>query len=279
MHPYLLRIGDLSIAAYPVLYGLGIATAGLVAIILGVRQGLPRARLADLVLLIALAIVCGGRAFYVAQHWGDFRNNAIAAFDLSDGGQVFYGGLLLALAVFWGYCKLTRLPLTIVGDALAVGIPLGHAIGRVGCFCRGCCYGRVSDAAWAIRFPKFIDAEGHTIGSPPFVAHLDRGLIHDWARESLPVHPAQLYASAVLVLLFAAMLFVWHKGWLRGQLLPSYILVYACARFVLEAFRDNEMAFWGLTIAQVVSVGVVIAAVTWMVTIRHFRTAPPSPEH
>lgn len=279
MHPYLLRIGDLSIPAYPLLYGAGIAVAGLVATILGTRRGLPRLSLAHLVPLVAIAIVCGGRAFYVGQHLSRFRDAPLAALDLSDGGQVFYGGLLLALAVFWIYCTSKRLPLATVSDAFAVGIPLGHAIGRIGCFCRGCCYGRVSEVAWAVRFPKFIDANGNTIGSPPFLTQLEGGLIHDWARESLPVHPAQLYASAVLVLLFAAMLFVWHKGWLRGQLLPSYILVYACARFVLEAFRDNEMAFWGLTIAQVVSVGVVIAAVTWMVTIRHFRTAPPSPDH
>lgn len=253
MYPYLIRVGQLSIPAYPVLYGLGIAVSGLVAILLGHRRGLSHRRLATLILLLAGAIVIGGRAFYVVQHWAEFHDDPRSAVDISEGGQVFYGGLLLAIPVFLLYCRITALPTGFVSDAFAVGVPLGHAFGRLGCFCRGCCYGQVSEVSWAVQFPKFIDASGRTVGSPPFLAHVEQGLLHDSARLSLAVHPSQIYASGALLLMFVGMVLLWRSGRLRGRLLLVYVTVYACARFLLEMTRDNEMAFWGLTIPQVVS--------------------------
>ncbi|HNQ25012.1 MAG TPA: prolipoprotein diacylglyceryl transferase [Phycisphaerae bacterium] len=254
MLPYLLRIGQLSVPAYPVLYGLGIAAAGFVAILIARRQGLAPRKVATLVLILAGALVIGGRGLFVLLNWGEFRGDLGAAFNISEGGQVSYGGLLLAIPVGVFLCRAKRLPGAAMCDAFAVGIPLGHAIGRIGCFCRGCCFGRVSELSWAVRFPKFIDANGCTVGSPPFLAHLERGLLDESARSSLPVHPAQLYSSGVLLLLFLGMLLLWRSGRFPGRLLPVYVTAYAGARFLLELTRDNGAVFWGLTVYQILSI-------------------------
>ena len=185
---------------------------------------------------------------------------------------MYYGGLLLAVPVFLLYCRGVGLPTAIFCDIFAVGVPLGHAIGRLGCFCRGCCFGRVCDLPWAVEFPKLIDVSGRTVGSPAFMAHVERGLLHESARVSLPVHPSQLYASGALLLLFGGMLLLWQSGRLRGRLLLVYIVAYAAVRLVLELFRDNEMAFAGLTIPQVVSLVLLLLGLSLLAALRRCVT-------
>jgi phosphatidylglycerol:prolipoprotein diacylglycerol transferase len=260
MHPYLLRAGELSLPAYPVIYGLGITLASIVIVLLGARQGLNVRKLAHVSLFTALAVVIGGRAFYVLQHISAFEGHWDQAVDISEGGQVLYGGLILAALVVIVSCRLNGLPLKSITDLTAVAAPLGLALGRLACFCRGCCYGKISDLPWAVEFPKFIDLTGHIAGSPPYVRHLDLGLITDTSLHSLPVHPAQLYSSFLSLVVFFAMLELWRRRWLAGCLLPVYLILYSMSRFGIEFTRDNELAFWGLTIPQVVSLAIAVGS-------------------
>ena len=253
MHPYLLRIGGLSIPSYPLLYGAGIAAAGAVAIHLGKRDGLNPRKMAHLVLLLAVLILVGGRAFFVFQHWSDYNSRLSNALDLSQGGQVFYGGLMLALVGVLLYCRRTKMPWRSVLDVISVGAPLGLVLGRLGCFCRGCCYGRVTDSALSVRYPPHVNVHGALVGSPAYLRHVEECLIQPIATASLPVHPSQLYSAGVSLVLFVLMLVLWHKGVLQGRLLFVYVGLYCVVRFFLEFTRDNEMAFWGLTIPQVAS--------------------------
>src|SRR5258708_2681776 len=92
-------------------------------------------------------------------------------FKVWKGGIVFYGSVIGATAAFFLYRRLRPFPLGPVLDAIAPSVALGIALGRVGCFLNGCCYGDVCDPAtvpWAVRFP----AE-----SPPWYDQLRRGEI------------------------------------------------------------------------------------------------------
>jgi phosphatidylglycerol:prolipoprotein diacylglycerol transferase len=225
-----------------------------------------------LALLLALAVVIGGRTFYVLQHPAEFAGRAAELPDLSKGGQVFYGGLLLALPVLITYCKLARLPVAQTLDLVVVGAPLGLTLGRWGCFCRGCYFGRPAGLPWAVAFPKHIDIEGQVVGSPAYVTHLNEGLVSVMSDRSLPVHPAQIYASFVSFAVFLLMLWLWRRRRAQGRLLPMYLGVYASTRFLLEFTRQNEMAFWGLTIPQVVSLVVLAALAPILFMLRRFRS-------
>jgi len=116
------------------------------------------------------------------------------------------------------------------GDAFALAIPLGHAIGRMGCFLGGCCYGTVSHLPWAIEYP---------VGSVPFLSQVKSGMLSAQASHSLAVHPAPLYD-----LFFDLCLFVWlfvkrDSFQTRGALFRVYLFAYASFRFIAEFFRAD----------------------------------------
>lgn len=270
MYPYLIRIGGLSIPAYPVLYGLAITLGCILLLWLGTREGIDSRKLVHLVPIVALSCIVGGRLFYVLHFLKDFKGNWQDTFALSRGGQVFYGGLLLGIPSVIIFCKLAKLSFRRVFDLMAVATPAGLALGRLACFCRGCCYGRVTNLPWAIEFPKYVDLQGHTLGSPPFLRHLEQGLISEAELHSLAVHPAQIYSSLLSLGVFIIMLWFWKSKYARGRLLFVYLILYASSRFFVEFFRDNQMAFAGLTIAQVLSIVVGIGAAC-AVLLFHFR--------
>ena len=102
------------------------------------------------------------------------------------GGNNFYGCILGGLTGSILYWLRRPFPFRRMADAAALAVATGIAIGRIGCFLNGCCYGAVSNLPWAVTFPA---------GSHAWVRQVDAGLISPTAASSLPVHPTQLYAS------------------------------------------------------------------------------------
>jgi phosphatidylglycerol:prolipoprotein diacylglycerol transferase len=145
---------------------------------------------------------------------------------------------------------------------VVIGVPLGLVVGRLGCYCRGCCYGKITDVYWAVTFPKHIDITGYVVGSPTYLHHLNQGLISKMDISSLPVHPAQIYSSLASLIIFVIMLYMWKTKRFSGQLFFIYLIIYSISRFILEIFRDNELAFKNITIPQVISIFVLILGIS-----------------
>lgn len=163
-------------------YGLPIRGYGvllLIAVLSGVGLSLVRARQVgvDPEIILSLATwffvsgIIGARAFYVIEYWDKFQEPTLletvaGMINLTQGGLVVYGSLLAggaSLVVFVYKYKLPGLALT---DLVAPGVVLGVALGRIGCFLNGCCYGGLSDVPWAVQFPA---------GSPAYVDQAQRG--------------------------------------------------------------------------------------------------------
>ncbi|HEX4048927.1 MAG TPA: prolipoprotein diacylglyceryl transferase [Elusimicrobiota bacterium] len=234
MHPTLLKIGSFELSTYGVL----VATAYVAAIMwLKARRkemGLSEDRFWDLIYWLFAGALLGGKLGYViVEHdvtllWHDVRY-----------GFVFYGGFLGAALAGWIAARRMKLSFTKLSDYFAVALPIGHAIGRLGCLMAGCCYGRHTDMPWGIALD----------GDPSR-------------------HPTQLY-EAFLNLVIAYT--VYKVGlartrdgrWKAGSAFLLYIGLYAVARFVVEIYRgDDRGAFWhGLSPSQVVAIGA-LAAVT-----------------
>lgn len=148
-------------------------------------------------------------------------------------GATFYGGLLCALALFPLLLLLKKKRTVSVWERLsdlAPAIPAGHALGRVGCFLGGCCYGCPTDTGLGVVFPP---------GSLPYGQY-----------GALPLHPTQLY-EAVFLLFLALFLSAWGKD----RALPLYFLLYGVERFFLEFLRgdDRGSLLPGLSPAQWIS--------------------------
>ena len=257
MHPDL--IAGLPIKTYGFCMALGFLAAWQVLSWLCRRTGRQPEPLSNLLMLMLFSGIIGARLEYVREFWGrEFASDPLSVFKVWQGGLVFYGGLILAIVVFFVWCRVRRERMAPVADLFVTVIPLAHAFGRVGCFFFGCCYGRESACACAVAFPRH---------SPAWNAQVEAGRILQSAQSSLPVLPTQLFEAAAVLCLFAVLLFVVLRNWKRrpGFTTGCYLAGYACIRFSIEFLRDDmRQRFGDVSIGQVVSIGLFGLGITFM---------------
>lgn len=97
--------------------------------------------------------VVGARLLYVVLNFEQFRDRPLAALAVWEGGLVLLGGVVLAVVVLTVFMLYYRLPTRHYLDILAIGVMLGVAFGRIGCFLIGDCYGKPTQLPWGVRFP------------------------------------------------------------------------------------------------------------------------------
>jgi prolipoprotein diacylglyceryltransferase len=117
------------------------------------------------------------------------------------------------------------------GDAFALAIPPAHALGRIGCFLHGCCFGTPSALPWAVQYPS---------GSLAHALQIERGWLAAGAPHSLSVHPAPLYELAFDLALWALVLWARPHVCARGNLFRLYLVAYASFRFLAEFARGDS---------------------------------------
>jgi len=129
----------------------------------------------DMILSLAFWVVSSGsigaRAFYVIEYWKQFQKPTLyetlaSMANVSQGGLVVYGSLLAGGAALAAFVYRYKVPGLALSDLAAPSVVLGIAIGRIGCFLNGCCYGGTSELPWSVSFPW---------GSPPHNAQVERG--------------------------------------------------------------------------------------------------------
>jgi phosphatidylglycerol:prolipoprotein diacylglycerol transferase len=244
MYPILFKIGPLTIHTYGVI----LAIAFLTGISLAVRQakveGEDPEKIFDLCFYIVLAAILGSRLLFVLINYRFYLENPLNILKLWKGGLVFYGGLLGALAVGSWYIKRHQLPLWKLADILAPSIAVGQAIGRLGCFAAGCCYGKETDVAWAVTF------------ADPYCL----------APTGISRHPTQLYSSGTALLIFFLLLIVYRFHRFRGQVFWSYVALYSVGRFILEYFRTDERGVISL-LGQTLSTSQFISGIAFVAAI------------
>ncbi len=167
------------------------------------------------------------------------------------GGLTYYGGFILAIlsALYlshrWQWAFIKR------SDMGAPMIALGLAFGRLGCFLAGCCFGKVTDVPWAIRFPKYSDAWRHH--RELFPDALARQAQSIGESLSLPVHPTQLYELFGALAIFAFLWCIRKRTKYAGQSLAYLLILYGVLRFIIEFFRDDARGGIWLSTSQWIS--------------------------
>lgn len=250
MFPDLIKFDFLSLHTYGACMAVGFFICWKLAEKLSGRRDLS-----DLLMYLMIGGVAGSRIAYVIEHWQtQFARAPLDIFKVWQGGLMFYGGFILALIVFFVWCRVKKeSPLT-MSDLICVVLPLGHACGRIGCFFYGCCYGRLSESALAVSFPR---------GSPAWGEQLEHGLIDSTALRALPVLPTQLFEAAALLVLFALVLAIYLRT--RRYTAGIYLVGYAFIRFGLEYLRGDPRAAVGpFSISQTISIGVFLAGVVFL---------------
>jgi phosphatidylglycerol---prolipoprotein diacylglyceryl transferase len=231
LYPTLVDFGLFKIPTYEVCWFLAALLIALVSGREARRLGLPVARFYDMVFFMSVAALAGAYLLFVALHHQAYLADPWRFVSVFRGGLVYYGGLIGALAVACFYPGRHGFSWRAAMDALAVGLPIGMSLGRLGCFAAGCCFGRPSDLPWAVSFP------------------LRRvGVI-------LPRHPTQLY-EALLMLLVFAVVYAWRRRKrFEGELMLIYLFLASWVRFGVEFYRAPSdyrgPDFWAMPLTQI----------------------------
>ena len=204
------------------------------------RQGLSLRNLIGFLCCAFAGMVAGAKlVFFISRLpylWEISASAEDYVRELVESGYVFYGGVLGAYAGMLIRCRITDMPAEPALNFFTPAFALFHAIGRIGCFCAGCCYG--------------VETE-----------HL--GFVMDGVRR----FPVQLVESFFEYVMFAALLIVGRAAREKKKspkLSFLYLMSYSVVRFILEFLRGDEArGFFGpLSTSQwialiVVTVGII----------------------
>jgi phosphatidylglycerol:prolipoprotein diacylglycerol transferase len=259
--PPLPYFGHITVYTYGVLLAAAYLTGLKFAMVRGRKWGLDEARVMDLGIYIIISALIGAKLMLLVVDFDHFRRNPGDVLTLVRSGGVFYGGLILAVAVSLWYLRRHRMPVWTTCDAFAPGIALGHVIGRFGCLMAGCCFGRPTDVAWAITFTDPF-AESN-VGTP-----LDT-----------PLHPTQVYEAGTELLILAFLMATERKGrYFAGRTFWLYILLYGISRYIIEFYRGDPrgLVFGVLSTSQFISA--ILVPLSLVMLVRLSRRAPePQP--
>lgn len=192
------------------------------------------------------------------------QRDCFRALKFWSGGLTIYGGLIASVTVSWFYLKKHNMPWLKMADFAGYAIPFGLAMGRLGCFGAGCCFGDTCDSEiLGVHFPA---------GSGAYQAHYKHHypeLAEQWRmglKTSLAVWPTQLISAAYNFLIFAfAYFWMRKKKYFDGQVFLTMLVLYAVARFSVEFIRaDPRGGVLGLATSQWVAIITVLVAVFFL---------------
>lgn len=209
----------------------------------------------SMVALTFLAGIVGARLWHVLDTPADFRAEGWSVL-WDNAGFAWFGGLVFGIAALVLQGIRARIGALRMLDLAAPAAAIGYGIGRIGCFLSGDgCYGVETNLPWGMSFPN---------GIVPTVAR---------------VHPTPLYELGAGLLIGA---WLWARAGKQrptGSLLGEYLLLSGIARFLVEFVRRNPKVLWGMSNAQLASVGCVFAGVVlliWAATRRPAQSGQPS---
>jgi phosphatidylglycerol:prolipoprotein diacylglycerol transferase len=239
MLPELFKIPwiGITVSTYGLLLAIGFISALWLIATLAERDGLPKNKIYDLGLYILASALIGAKVLMIVTDWNDFGSWREAfSLDVLRSGGVYFGGFLIAIAVSILLMRLWHLPWRKTADAFAPGIALGHAIGRLGCFSAGCCWGKPTTSFIGVKFTE----KAHELTGVP----VDAALV-----------PTQLIEAACNIAILAALLYLRKRRAFDGQIIFAYGMMYAVVRFVVEFWRDDPRGtVLGLSSSQFISV-------------------------
>jgi len=253
-NPVLVRIGPISIYWYGVLIVLGSLLATQIASYLSRRNGHDPEFAWNMLIILLIAGVLGGRAYHVISSWEYYRANPGQIIGLQMSGFGIFGSVIggaIALAI---YCWVKKLKFMEWADYLIPGVLLAQAIGRWGNFFNQELYGPPTTLPWGIYI-----APEHRL--PQFAA-FER------------FHPTFFYESALNFIGFIILFLLarnWKRNRLWGDILLLYGVIYPLIRFFIEFLRPDAWMAGNMAVAQYVSIAIFAASLGLLILRRILR--------
>ncbi len=243
--PIIFEIGPFAVRWYGLAYVVGFIAGAYAIHLLNKRwdAGLSDDDVLSAFLWGSIGLVIGARLGYMLFYIpGQFLADPLSVFRTTGGGMSFHGGLAGIVLAGILFARRVGVPFLRIADMVAVGAPVGIALGRLANFINGELWGRVTEMPWGMVFPG---------GGP------------------LPRHPSQLYEAALEgVVLFMVMLWLARRRRADGFMLGWLLTGYGIIRFMLEFVREPDShlgtVLGPLSMGQLLTVPVLLAGV-WLV--------------
>jgi phosphatidylglycerol---prolipoprotein diacylglyceryl transferase len=265
MHPILFQLGPITVYTYGVLVATGVLLGLWYARRQAPRSGLAPRKVWDLGIYMVFAALIFSKLWLIVSGWHYYYANPSEILSVAtiQSAGTFYGGVLGAILAVFSYAHFQSLPILPVFDTFATALPLSHAIGRVGCFAAGCCFGKPTALPWGVTFT---DPAAARIAGTPLYASL---------------HPTQLYEAAVETLNFLLLVWIGARKRFPGQILGAYFILYGIERGIIEFFRGDPgrtmMDHGNISLMQLVSAGLILTGTfLWWRGLRGIALATPA---
>ena len=256
MLPYI-HVLWMDIPMYGLMLAAGFLICGIICWFRTRKRGLQGENFIIIAALLLLFALIGGVLFFILI---TYSPEQIIGFikkgdwgSLFNAGIVFYGALIGGIIGALIGSRIAKDDLRNYIDVIVPVIPLGHAIGRIGCFCAGCCYGKPTESAIGVIYTN-------PIGGAPV---------------GVKLFPLQLLESACNLVIFAVLMIVSHRTKSRYLTAFLYCIMYGVIRFILEFFRYDSIRglAGGLSTSQWISLGLIAGA---FIAAAVYRTAAKS---
>ena len=242
-NPSLVELGPIKIQYYAVTW---LLSAVLIYLFLRSNKiikevGLDNEEVNDMVFLYGLffGAMCGGRIGYMFFYGSDqLINDPFSLFYIWEGGLSFHGSLLGVIISLIIFCRRKNIEFLRLMDGVALSMPIGLGLVRIGNFLNGELFGKATNAEWGFIFP-----------TDPF------GILR---------HPSQLYESlGEGLLLFLILLLISQKTNIKGIVSSSFLIFYGSIRFIIEFFRQPDshigyVAFDFISMGQLLCVPMIV---------------------
>ncbi len=265
MFPVLFHAGAFVVHTYGVVLMLAFLVALGRAYAVAKRQAdpaVPPDSILDVGIWMIVIGVLGARGLFVLIGWHDYSRAPDFPgniFKVWQGGLSFHGGLIGGIGALIAYCLIKRMSILKVADLFVPSVMIAYAIGRVGCFLNGCCYGAPTGMPWGVRF-------------------LDDGT----GQLTPPSHPTQLYATALATLFFVGLVYAERHRRYLGQVSCWFLLGTATERFIMEIWRAGTTSdvirvgpIHFLTDVQWLCLGIFAVGLSGMALLRRRYAVPP----
>ena len=203
--------------------------------------GLDKDEVNDMVFLYGLFIgaMCGGRIGYMLFYGtNQLINDPLSLFYIWQGGLSFHGGLLGVIISLIIFCRRKNIEFLRLMDGVALAMPIGLGLVRIGNFLNGELFGKATNGEWGFIFP-----------TDPF------GVLR---------HPSQLYESfAEGIILFLILLYISKRTEIKGMVCSSFLIFYGSIRFIIEFYRQPDahigyVAFDSISMGQLLCIPMII---------------------
>jgi len=239
MYPEICRLGPLTIYSYGLMLVIAFMVTTWLASAEAKKSGFSPDIIFNLNFTILICGIIGARIFYISYNLDYYSRHPLEMIMLQKGGLAWFGGLIFVMASAVIYLKAKKLSFFKIADLLLPFVSLGQAIGRIGCFLNGCCFGKES-------------------------AHGIYSSVH-----GAVLIPTQLYSALLLVCIFFILRFLQKRPHQAGLVFFAYLLLYSAKRFSIEFWRgDSPALLFGLTLFQFISLAIFLAGAAGLIYIK-----------